>query len=343
VSETNANLSIRLLFLGNPRYDRRLKTFAEHLRLAGHSVEIICGMDGAVPIPEAGIGIIPLTHTSGPQKFYQYHKLLTAKILTSTPVDLVIACDLYSLGAAATAKKKGFAKRAIYDSREVYIELPSVAHRPIVRAIWRRFEHRHLTQMDAILVTGSYDYQAIFAAHHFIPRGILIRNLPPLIPFVVSSQFRAKHSIANDVIVFVYVGGLQAGRGIEAFIKALPLLDAKSKFVIIGDGAERTKLEKLAAPIKSMVIFTGAVDSEKTLDILGECDIGISLIEPVSISYQYALPSKVFEYMSRIKWRLSPQVSGRSLLQKIRTHASAQGSFLKRSLTPRSNWKNSIR
>lgn len=300
MSEPQRPLSILLLFLGDPRYDRRIKSFAAFLRSAGHDVRLICGLTKGATSDDPRCDTISLTSSRGPRKFIEYHRKLTKKLLKSPAVDLMIACDLYSLGAVAIAKKRGRALRAIYDSREVYTELPTVSNRPLVRQVWRRFENRHLRQMDAILVTGTHDFEAIFAAHGFIPRGLLVRNLPELSPITIDPTFRKRFGIAEGENVFVYVGGLQKGRGIGAFIEVLPSIDETSKFVIIGDGAERKMLESLADALikKGRVIFTGAIDSEEILPMLTACDVGVSLIEPVSLSYQYALPSKVFEYMA---------------------------------------------
>jgi len=316
VSGAHPGLNIRLLFLGDPRYDRRLKSFTDFLRSSGHNIEVICGITTNEELDGIGADVIKLNSAAGPRKFLEYHRKLSSKLLKAPAVDLVIACDLYSLGAAAIAKRKGLAKRAIYDSREVYLELPSLIGRPFVKSIWKRFEHRHLAAMDAILVTGTYDFQAIFAAHDFIPRGLLIRNLPVLKPFTVDSNFRKRHSIPQDALLFVYLGGLQKGRGLQAFIQALPRIDAISGFVIIGDGPERAKLGHLANDLikEGRVIFTGQVESGEALSILGACDIGVSLIEPLSMSYEYALPSKLFEYMAaRLVTISSPLVHVREL------------------------------
>jgi spore maturation protein CgeB len=45
------------------------------------------------------------------------------------------------------------------------------------------------------------------------------------------------------------------------------------------------------------VLFHPAIASEPVVNILSSADIGISLIEQHSKSYELALPSKIFEYM----------------------------------------------
>jgi len=49
-----------------------------------------------------------------------------SKAVRTKRVDVVMACDLYSLTAAAEMRKQARARIAIYDAREIYTELPSV-------------------------------------------------------------------------------------------------------------------------------------------------------------------------------------------------------------------------
>ena len=45
------------------------------------------------------------------------------------------------------------------------------------------------------------------------------------------------------------------------------------------------------------VTFTGRVPYARLLEITASADVGLCLFEPVSLSYEYALPNKLFEYI----------------------------------------------
>jgi len=44
------------------------------------------------------------------------------------------------------------------------------------------------------------------------------------------------------------------------------------------------------------VIFAGSINYDELHNWTCSADIGICFIEPISVSYQYALPNKLFEY-----------------------------------------------
>jgi glycosyltransferase involved in cell wall biosynthesis len=243
---------------------------------------------------------ITLTAQSGPRRFIEYHRKLSRRFRSLAKADVVLACDLYSLGAAEKAKLRGKASVAVYDSREVYTELPSTAKRPLVKLLWKMFEHRGLAIADAILVTGPLDLDAIFRVHGFSPRSFLVRNLPERLDTLTpSADLRSRLHIDKQTPLFVYVGGLQIGRGLEPFLRTLSKCAVDAHFVIVGDGDQRPRLEALVHELnlQSRVTFLGAISVENVLPILAASDIGVTLIESLSLSYEYALPSKLFEYM----------------------------------------------
>jgi glycosyltransferase involved in cell wall biosynthesis len=278
---------------------------ARSFRLAGWSVELICGIArneevSANVVEGASIFPIELTVKSGPMKFLEYHRKLSQRVLSLGGVDAILSCDLYSLGAAVRAKSRGKASWVVYDSREVYTELPSTANRPLVKLLWKMFEHRGLANADSIWVTGPLDLDAIFRLHGFTPRSTLIRNLPEKSETLYPRQdLRSKLHIDKQTPLFVYVGGLQIGRGLDPFLRAFAESAADAHFIVVGDGDQRQKLESLVRELnlQSRVTFLGAIIVEDVLPILVASDIGVTLIESLSLSYAYALPSKLFEYM----------------------------------------------
>lgn len=229
--------------------------------------------------------------------FAEYHRTL-AQAVRSKSADVVMACDLYSLSAAAWMRGNGRAAHLIYDAREVYTELPAVAAKPIRRAIWRRLERRGLAKTDLIIVTAPHDLHAILNVHGFVPRSLLIRNLPWKNEALTKDRSRLESlGIPDESKVVVYIGGLQQGRGLEASIASIKSIQVH--LLLIGDGVLRDSLEQCAAAegIRDHVHFAGAVASNKALELAAACDVGLVLVEPISKSYELALPSKLFEYM----------------------------------------------
>ena len=259
-----------------------MQNFQKFFRKSGWFVELLA---------------IPTTHSHGPRRFLEYHRKL-ASAVRAKHADVVLACDLYSLSAAAWMRRHGQATLAIYDAREVYTELPSVAQKPFVKMMWKRLERHGLAVADVIVVTAPHDLQAILDVHGFVPRSVLVRNMPWRDTTLVRNRsLLERYSIPTDAKVFVYIGGLQQGRGLSQFI--LSMKGEEFHFLVIGDGDLRASLQLLveSSGVADRVHFAGAIGSDEAMIIAAACDVGVVLVEPLSKSYELALPSKVFEYM----------------------------------------------
>jgi glycosyltransferase involved in cell wall biosynthesis len=70
-------------------------------------------------------------------------------------------------------------------------------------------------------------------------------------------------------------------------------------FIIVGEGEYRKQFEDYAATLtwSDRIHFLGAVNHSQLLNYTAASDIGIALIENISLSYFYALPNKLFEYI----------------------------------------------
>jgi glycosyltransferase involved in cell wall biosynthesis len=273
--------SILLLFLGDPSTDRRVQSFDRFFREQGWDVELLQ---------------VDLAVTSGPRRFLSYDRLLKRAVLGKR-TDVVMACDLYSLGAAVRMNRQGNTKRVIYDAREVYTELPTVAPRPLVRWAWKRYERKYIDAVDLMLVTGPHDADAIRRVHAGIPRTVLVRNLPWTAELNRQRELLLRFGLALHLPTFVYVGGLQRGRGLPQLIRTME--SSEAQLLVIGGGVLEGELKALTKECKldTRVKFAGSVPAPEALELVAACDAGVSLIEPVSMSYALALPSKVFEYM----------------------------------------------
>lgn len=107
---------------------------------------------------------------------------------------------------------------------------------------------------------------------------------------------RAKFQIPENEKIFVYVGILGPGRGVELLCEtfALPLVSSHLVFVGFGDYEDRV-LE--VAMEEENIHFHPRVKHEEVVPLLSSADFGLCLIENVSLSDFYCLPNKLFEYL----------------------------------------------
>ncbi len=117
----------------------------------------------------------------------------------------------------------------------------------------------------------------------------VIRNLP-----LKNENFGHK-SVRPTLI---YQGALNKGRGLELAIEVINNLPCYY-LMIVGTGDLEVKLRKRVIELNLIdrVEFRGRVPYEKLHDLTSKAWIGLSLEEDLGLSYRYALPNKLFDYI----------------------------------------------
>ena len=110
-----------------------------------------------------------------------------------------------------------------------------------------------------------------------------------------SNYFHKLYDIPNESLVFVYLGILDKGRGIDFIIDAFSESAIKSHVVFIGYGAYDKKIKRASLTAKNIHLHA-AVPHEDVVSLVKNADVGLCLIENVSLSDFYCLPNKLFEY-----------------------------------------------
>ena len=124
---------------------------------------------------------------------------------------------------------------------------------------------------------------------------ITIRNMPYFHPEY--PNFENRKSSHEKIIV--YQGSVNKGRGLELVICSMQQLD-DVRFWIIGDGDILSDLKRLVKKLElePKVLFFGRMPPEELIQYTVQADVGISLEENLGLNYYYALPNKLFDYIS---------------------------------------------
>jgi glycosyltransferase involved in cell wall biosynthesis len=106
----------------------------------------------------------------------------------------------------------------------------------------------------------------------------------------------------DNLKVVIYVGAMVRLRQLDIVIRAFVNVKkrmSKVKLLMVGDGEDRGRLERLAheLKIKEDVIFTGRVPYFKVPSFIAASNIVVSPIPPLLI-YKITSPTKIFEYMA---------------------------------------------
>ena len=211
--------------------------------------------------------------------------------LLGARTEIILANDLDTLPACWLASKIK-RKVLIFDSHELFSEVPELAHRPVIRKIWSLLERLLVKRIkNGITVSASI---ADYYNNKYKKQFEVIRNV---------GQFRYDVDFEgidkdNRTPIIIYQGALNMGRGIELAIKCMKFVK-NAKLQIIGDGDIRDQLKKLTDDLQlnDRIEFVGRVPMENLWNYTSGAHIGISLEEDLGLNYRYALPNKLFDYI----------------------------------------------
>lgn len=176
--------------------------------------------------------------------------------------------------------------RLIYDAHELETERAGCS--PLVRTFLRWEESSLMPAVDCTLVVGDSIAQH-YRERYRAAKVRVVRNVPD----AVSAPCREHR---DGPLRFGYVGNLVNGRSLRQIVLAARAARADFSLEFIGDGRLRRELESLASN-DPRIRFTGPVSPDQVAEATSRLDVGLCLIEEISLSYRLACPNKLFEYM----------------------------------------------
>jgi glycosyltransferase involved in cell wall biosynthesis len=210
----------------------------------------------------------------------------------------IIHChDLEPLPVAVALKRKTGAK-LIYDAHELETENFAESEKGVMLSIrqWllRRQEHRLIPHVDRI-ITVSPSIRAWYQKKYPQKRVHLIRNIPASTGSAVSTvPLRAALGVPDDVLLFLYLGGLTRGRGIEAILDAFSRAEVVHHVLFMGNGPLAESVKQAAQSCRRIHHRNPVPPSDVVATTAG-ADVGLCLIDDTCLSKRFCLPNKLFE------------------------------------------------
>lgn len=207
--------------------------------------------------------------------FLLFHKF---DLVCSNDLDTLLGCRL-----GCFIRRKPI----VYDSHEYFTEVPELIDRPFIRKIWLTIERlclKGIKHSSTVSESIAKEYKEKYGIDM-----VVIRNLP----------FRNKnfnHKSTRPTII--YQGALNKGRGIELAINMLKFLP-NYYLVIAGSGDLEIEYRKLVIELDLVgrVQFKGRLTYSDLHTVTSNAWLGVSLEEDMGLSYRYALPNKLFDYI----------------------------------------------
>jgi glycosyltransferase involved in cell wall biosynthesis len=226
--------------------------------------------------------------------------------------------DLYILPFVTfIAKVNG--GRLNYDAREVYTALGTVHDEPFKQRFVSIIERYLIHKVNLTYTSGHLD-SAYLRDLYNIPRPDVVMNLPPYQEVEKANKIRSYFQLEKDKQIILYQGLLGKGRGLLKIIRTLPYLD-NVVLCLIGHGRYLDTIIKEAKrlDVENKLLMMDRVPYNELMPWTTSADLGLAFIEPVSLSYQFALPNKLFEYcMAGIPSLVSDLPAMRPVLQEYK-------------------------
>jgi len=282
----------------NYQGDQRVQKQMRSLKKFGFSPEVIATtLRGSPKLNfDYPVHILQLSNEKGMRMYLEFNLKLFFKLLKiAKKGDILLANDVdAALPNYLVSKIKKLP--LVFDSHEIFSELPSLADRKFKKKIWKILESNLLPKMK-YFYTVSEGYADWFEKEYG-NRPEIIRNVPE-ISSSKGAEFTVKlPEIDKDERLLIYQGAINLSRGIDKMIVAMQWID-HAQLWIVGEGPKKSEYEKLTDELRlnQKVKFIGAVSPAQLKLITPKADLGFSLEEDLGISYRYALPNKIFDYM----------------------------------------------
>jgi glycosyltransferase involved in cell wall biosynthesis len=233
------------------------------------------------------VKLLRLPFNKGPF-FYATYNIYAFLYLIFKRIDLIHANDLDTL---LTARLLGFFKciPIIYDSHELFTEVPELIIRRRTQKTWIWLERRLVKGLQYCSTVSNGVANELFKRYKV--QFQVIRNFP----------FKKNESIASIQTpenTIIYQGALNVGRGLEKLIEAMQWLN-EVKLIVAGTGDIENKLKDQCENLglNHRVSFLGRIPLDQLHKITSYATIGVSIEEDFGLNYRFALPNKLFDYI----------------------------------------------
>jgi glycosyltransferase involved in cell wall biosynthesis len=278
--------------------DNRVNKTGMALIECGYDVVLVGRkLSNSLPIPNRSFKTIrfKIIFKKGPV-FYFFFNLRLFFVGLINKTDLFYANDLDTLAPLFLLSKLK-KKPLIYDSHELFCEVPELKDSRIKKAIWQKLEAYIIPKLK-ICITVNDSIAKIYEARYNVPFYI-IRNISDFDQTFIP-QSRAQLSMPEDKKIILLQGaGINVDRGAEELIDAMEFVQ-NAVLYIIGSGDVWENLKQKVSFNKNFqnkVVLINKLPKSELINYTFNADIGLSIDKNTNLNYLYSLPNKIFDYI----------------------------------------------
>jgi len=203
--------------------------------------------------------------------------------------------------------------KLVYDSHELFTEIPELTNRPGIKKIWATIETSILPNVKN-MYTVNGEIATYYQSKYTIPVQV-IRNLPYKQEKAIPEKAFKDPIKKNRKMIILQGTGLNLDRGAEESVLMMQFLQNTVLYIIGGGDV----FERLAGLIKDhrledKVFLLKKMPYEKLLEFTSLADLGLSLDKNTNLNYEWSLPNKLFDY---VQCRVPVLVSDRKLVAEF--------------------------
>ena len=278
--------------------DNRVNKSCMALIECGYDVTLVGRkLSNSLPIPNWTFKTIRLKmiFKKGPL-FYFFFNLRLFFVGLINKTDLFYANDLDTLAPMFLLSKLK-KKPLIYDSHELFCEVPELKDSKIKKAIWQKLEGYIIPKLKTC-ITVNDSIAKIYEAKYNVPFYI-IRNISDFDQSFIPKS-RVQLSLPEDKKIILLQGaGINVDRGAEELIDAMEFVQNAVLYIIgSGDVWENLKQKVLFNKnIQNKVVLINKLPKSELINYTFNADLGLSIDKNTNLNYLYSLPNKIFDYI----------------------------------------------
>lgn len=225
-------------------------------------------------------------------KYALFSRVFSEEVANLKP-DIVHAHDLICLKAAHDAASVCGAA-VVYDAHE--LEVHRNPPLPFFQKRWVSHVEGKYARRAAVVNTVGRLVGGVLGEHLGRDDINIIYNSPLIQD--CSHNIRTDLNLSPAEPLLIYVGKVTTGRGVGEIMAVLPKLDGVF-FATVGPCDETTRriLEQQAERLNVAGRFRilPPVPFEQVVSYIRGADLGVISVEPITLSYRYCMPNKLFE------------------------------------------------
>lgn len=184
----------------------------------------------------------------------------------------------------------------VYDSHELFTEVPELTTRPRIQKIWQNIEAFIVPKLKRVY-TVNQSIANFYTDKYHIPVKVIRNMASAYADKPLDSDF-VKALKGTKKMLILQGNGINIDRGAEEAVAVMPFLN-NCVLYIIGAGDVFEILKKLVAnlALADRVFIKDKMPYDELMRYTKAADLGLSFDKNTNLNYEFSLPNKVFDYI----------------------------------------------